>query len=327
MLESFLLMFLWTLSTEQANISIKKYKALHIYQKTFLIILSELVVGVIFWILFQDMHFKLSLNSVFLTILCSLSVFWFFYFYVKAVEIADRSLVAIFSVAILPALMVADYFMWYHLDLFQILWILWIISVLIYSSFSSALNLTWLKYVLLSQFFWFISIVSFKILITHYSSVYAQMSINALIVVVIYIFLLIKTLWKDAIFEVVKKDYLLVGAFYGIWSLLAGLAFLFWPATIVTAFKRVWAMFWWVIFGKIVFHEINFWKKLANVMILLFLIFWMNVSTFTNNLSWIKKVSLIDLKTDVNWKPKAIVQYYVEPYRINKNVSSSIFLP
>ena len=327
MLESFLLMFLWTLSTEQVNILIKKYKVLHIYQKIFLIILSELVVGVIFWILFKDLHFSLSLNSIFLTIICSLSVFWFFFFYVKAVEIADRSLVAIFSVSILPALMVADYFMWYHLDVFQVLWILWIVAILIYSSFSNTLNLKWLKYVLLSQFFWFILIVSFKILITHYSSVYAQMSINAFIVTIIYLLLLVNKLWKNAVFEVLKKDYLLVGTFYGIWSLLAGLAFLFWPATIVTAFKRVWAMFWWVIFGKIVFHEINFWKKLANVMILLFLIFWMNVSTFANNLSWVKKISLIDLKTDINWKSKVIVQYYVKPSKIDKNISSSVFLP
>jgi len=48
MLEAFLLSFLGTLSTEQANILIKKYEALHTYQKIFLIILSELIVGLMF---------------------------------------------------------------------------------------------------------------------------------------------------------------------------------------------------------------------------------------------------------------------------------------
>ena len=327
MLQAFLLAFLWTLSTEQANILIKKYESLHTYQKIFLIILSEFFVGLLFGILFQDLHFSLSLASIILTIICSLSVFWFFYFYVKSVEIADRSLVAIFSVIILPALMIADYFMWYALDIFQIVWIFWIVFVLIYSSYSNTLNLKWLRYVLLSQLFWFISIVSFKILIMNYSSVYAQMALNALIVSLIYLFMLIKILWKQSIFEILKKDYLLVGAFYGVWSLLAWLAYLFWPATIVTAFKRVWAMFWWVVFGKLVFHEMNFWKKLANVMILLFFIFWMNASAFASNLSWVKKLSMINLKTDINWKVETKIDYYVKPRKLSKNVTPDVFLP
>ena len=242
-------------------------------------------------------------------------------------EVADRSLVAIFSVIILPALMIADYFMWYALDIFQIVWIFWIVFVLIYSSYSNTLNLKWLRYVLLSQLFWFISIVSFKILIMNYSFVYAQMALNALIVSLIYLFMLTKILWKQSIFEILKKDYLLVGAFYGVWSLLAWLAYLFWPATIVTAFKRVWAMFWWVVFGKLVFHEINFWKKLANVMILLFFIFWMNVSAFASNLSWVKKLSMINLKTDINWKIETKIDYYVKPRKLSKNVTPDVFLP
>ena len=327
MLEAFLLSFLWTLSTEQANVLIKKYEALHTYQKIFLIILSELIVGLMFWILFNDMHYDFNFYSVILTLINSLSVFWFFYFYVKSVEIADRSLVAIFSVIILPALIIADYFMGYKLDILQIFGILWIVAVLVYSSYSNTLNLKGLKYVLLSQFFWFLSIVSFKILIMHYSSVYAQMALNAFIVSIIYLILLLKKLGQDAVWFILKKDYLLVGAFYWVGSLLAGLAYLFWPATIVTAFKRVWAMFWWVVFGKLVFHEINFWKKLANVMILLFLIFWMNENTFASNLTWIKKLSLVNLKTDVNWKAEAKVEYYVPPKEINKNVTADVFLP
>ena len=311
MLIAILLMLSGTFLWEQAAIRIKEYKNLSVYQKAIFVTFFQIIISLSFWFFFNSLYFKITILSVIFALLLVLLAVSFYYFAMKTIEVADRSTASIFSVLVLPMLLISDIVLWYWINIYQIVWVLFITLVLLISSYSGTLNLKWFKYIIITTIVAFTSTVIFKYQISHYTSVYAQLLIQSFFSCLIVMWIVYKQFWFIGIKSLIKKDYALIGFLRWLNTMLTSLAYMFGPASIISAFKRVWAMFWWVVFGKIIFHETNVWKKIANVAVLSFGIFVMNFPTIVANIEWIKNIQTSILKSDINWNTKLEVKYYV----------------
>ncbi len=311
MLIAILLMLSWTFLWEQAAIRIKKYKEISVFQKAILIPSFQAIIALMFGYFFYALHFEVNIVSILIAIATILLTVWFYYFAMKTIEIADRSTASIFSVLVLPMLLISDIILWYGINIYQIVWVLFITLVLLISSYSGTLNMKWFKYIIATTLIAFVSTAIFKYQISYYASVYSQLFIQSFFSIFISAFIVYKQMWFAGIKAVFRKDYLIIGFVRWLNTMLTSLAYMFGPASIISAFKRVWAMFWGVIFWKLIFHETNIWKKFANVAVLSFGIFVMNFPTIVANVEWIKNIQTSILKSDINWNTKLEVKYYV----------------
>jgi len=311
--------FLW----EQAAIKIKKYDNLHVYQKAIFILFFQALISISFWYFFGWLYFELNLLSFILAVLTVLFTIGFYYFAMKTIETADRSTASIFSVLVLPMLLISDIILGYGINIYQIVWVLFITLILLISSYSWTLNLKWFKYIITTTFIAFASTMVFKYLISHFTNVYTQLFIQAFFSLIIVTWIVYKKLWKTWITSVLKKEYFIIWIIRWANTMLTSLAYMFGPASIISSFKRIWAMFWWVIFGKLIFHETNLWKKLWNVAVLSFGIFVMNFPTVAANIEWVKKLETSILKTDINWEKKFQIEYFVPPSKLQDQLKKS----
>jgi len=323
MLIALTLMLFGTFLWEQAAIKIKKYKELDVFQKAILIPFFQALISITFWYLFGWLHFELNAVSFAIAIATILLTVWFYYYAMKTIETADRSTASIFSVLVLPMLLVSDIILWYDITMYQVVWVLFITLVLLYSSYSGTLNMKWFKYIIITTLIAFVSTMIFKYQISHYASVYSQLFIQSFFAMLIAIWIVYKKMWLAWLKWILKKDYIIIWAVRWTNTMLTSLAYMFGPASIISSFKRICAMFWWVIFGKLVFHETQIWKKMANVAVLSFWIFIMNFQTIAANINWVKNIQTSILKSDINGKVELKPVYYVPPSKLPEQLKKS----
>ena len=292
MLTAFLLTLTWTFFWEQAAIKIKKINKLHQYQKWLLILFFEFIISATILIFFiKWTYFKISTLSILLEIILIILIIEFFYFVIKVIEESDRSTATIFSSLVIPLLLITDIILWYNITYYQILWVIFISTILLYNSFSWVINTKWIKYILITNLISLVSISIYKYLITNYTNAYTQLNIQSLFGSILLSLLIIKNYWLKWIKKLLNKNYLLIGLLRGSGTTITWIAYMFWPASIVTVFKRISTMFWWTIFWKIIFEENNFKQKLVSIAFISIWIIIINIPQYNNifnNNSFIK---------------------------------------
>ena len=83
--------------------------------------------------------------------------------------------------------------------------------------------------------------------------------------------------------------------------------FMFWPASVITALKRMLSMFWWVVMWKIYFHEERFFQKMTSVWIISFGVVIMNLPIIITNKELLTSVNTaLLIKWDIKWYNQAL---------------------
>jgi len=309
------LVALGTFLSEQASIRIKKYDNLHPFQKAIIVSFFLSIVTAITAIGFNQIKYNLNIFHLLGVVYLIFWIIGFYYFAMKSIEVADRSTSAIFSVLALPLLLISDILLWYNVNKFQIIWVLFITLVLLLISYKGSLNLKWLKYILATTAVAFFNTVIFKYLISHWWSVPTVLFLQSFFAFILLSIYVSTKLGVEKIKEIIHKQYISIGLFRSTNTLLVSLAYMFWPASIIAALKRIFMMFRWVVFGHFVFHESNIGKKLSNVAILSIGIFIMNAPAFANNLAWFKQKE--NIATDILNPQKAKI--IIKPDNLNNS--------
>ena len=323
MIYAILLMLAWTFLWEQAAIRIKKYKEIQPYQKAMVITFFQTLISGLSIYFFAGFEFQINILNIILSLVLIAWVVGFYYFAIKTIEVADRSTSSIFSVLVLPMLLISDLVLWYEINMYQIVWVLFITFILLLSSYNGTLNLKWLKYILTTTGIAFLNTMVFKYTISHGSNVSTMLFIQSIFAMLIAIMVVYKQMWLNWIKAMMKKDYMIIWAIRGTNTMLTSLAYMFGPASIISSFKRMCAMFWWVVFWKLIFHEANLWRKMGNVALLSLWILVMNVPALAANVEWIKKVQTSVLWTDINGNTQVKVEYYVQPNQLETQLKKS----
>lgn len=323
MINLLMLSALWTFFWESSSSKMKKiWEDLSFYQK-WLIIEGVKIIFFIF-LLYSIGSWSLELNllSTILIALYIISCFLSIYFAMNAINIADRSTNSLFSVLVLPMLLFADILLWYEITTYHIIGVIFIVLILFFSSYNWSISTKWIYYVLWTQITAAFGITIYKYLITHYVSVEAIILVVSIFMVITFSIITIYNLWIKWLTVCFKYNNLQIWFLTSIWQTLWLFAYLFWPASIVTAIRRIFQMFWWVVFGKLLFHEENFWKKIWNLAVLSIGILIMNFQSFTVNANFLTDINLSLFKWDISWY-KVHTEQIIDIENFSKNIENS----
>ena len=267
---------LWLVGTffEESTNSITKKQTLkyNIYQVWIIISFFSLVFFLIYAIikiLFLDKEIYINSNSYLLLAIRVCFEILQSYFTIIAINKSDRSTFSIIRIITIPLLIISDLILWYHFSILSLvwLWILLIAFVIIWFS-KNKINFNWWKYALFTAINAVITISLFKYSITIYwNSVEFDQFVVILSILIFYAFFLIKNKSK---IPNIFKDKLFLIQWVSMWisTILISFSYLFLNASIATAIKRWWEMFWSILFWYRIFGEKNLKFKLIMAIII-----------------------------------------------------------
>ncbi len=301
MINLIILSWLWTFLSENASSRMKKiWEKLTFYQKWFILTLCKIFFTI--FLLLTVWTWTLTLNNLSFLLIVLYSLLWilFTYFAMNAINKADRSTNSLFSVLVLPLLLISDILLWYNINIYHIIWVLFIVLILVLSTWKWPISTKWIKYIIWAQIVASIWITVYKYLITHFVSVETILLIDSLIMMSIFVSITIYKLWILWIRESLYFKNIKFWIFSGLWQTIWLFAYMFWPASIVTAIKRILQMSWWVVFWRFVFNEVNFWKKIANLWVLSIWVLIMNFQSISAHTSFLTDINTSLFRWDVN---------------------------
>ncbi|MDD2565356.1 MAG: hypothetical protein PHZ26_00635 [Candidatus Gracilibacteria bacterium] len=327
MFESLILNGIGTFFGEKSAIEIKKIgNELKLIEKIHISNLFQIIISICILLITGNMRFNFDNTFLMIIIAMIIGSIGFNYFVMQAIEKADRSTNGLFSVLSIPLLLVSDLFLNYGITTYHIIGIIFIITTLVFISFRGSINLTGVKYTIATQIFAFINIMLFKIAITKYASVEL---LNILISSIMFIFslsfILIKSNSINNIKKIYKVKYIKFGIFGGLGGAFNSMGYVFGPASIITALKRILSMFWGVVMGKIYFHEEKFYQKLSSVAIIGLGVVIMNLPVLISNKVMLASVnSALLIKGDIKGYKQVLKTQNID---LNKNLKESIARP
>lgn len=326
MLESLLLNWIWTFFWEKCSVEIKAiWLKLSLFEKIHILNIFQIIVSG--FIMLITKNFKFIFNLEFLVLFIA-SIIWsilFNLFVMKAIEKADRSTNTLLSIVAIPLLLISDILLWYNITTYNIIWIIFIVTVLLLISFRWTINTKWAKYVLITQFFAFINIALFKYMISNYTSTEMLNVIQSFSMATISFIIVVKNKWwARKIVELYDRKYILFWLYSWLWWALNSMWFAFWPASIITAMKRILSMFWWVVMWKIYFHEEKTLQKFASVWFLSLWVVIMNFQAISSNKQFLASINSSLLKWDIKWYKQELEANWVNLWDNLKNNLSRV---
>lgn len=186
---------------------------------------------------------------------------------ILAIVKADRSAYSLIRMATIPLLLFADLFLGYTIGYQQIGGIAIIFIALAILFLNRGLAKEGLGLVVFTTINAVITISLFKYNITHFNSVEAEQVITH-IVLMIYLFCGAYFIAREnplAFFG--RPIFLTQSVTSGSGSVLASFAYVFAPASVITAATRSFAVFWALLAGNIYFHEKHLILKIASLML------------------------------------------------------------
>lgn len=315
-IQAIILILAGTFFSELGAVKMKKLWAqISPFQKGLILTFFQTLTTLLLLLFTQNRVFEVTVLSIAFTIFLIIWGYLFKVFMIKAIETADRSTNSIFSILAIPLILIGDLVIWYDVNIYQIIWVLFITVVLLITSFSWTISLKWVKYVLIANIVWFLNVTFLKYNITHFTSVESLIFTISIFTFLVFFFDILFREWIRPIINCIDKNYVIFGVFAGINGILVNFAYLFGPASIINAIKKVWLMLWWVIFGKLIFKEINFIRKFSSVSVLGFWVFIMNFQAFAGNIEFLTSINTKLLQWDISWYKKDL----------NKNIDKEKF--
>lgn len=327
MFESLILNGIGTFFWEKSSIEIKTIgKELNLIEKVHIANLFQIIVSVC--MILVTRNFKFEYDNTFLII------FWIIiignigwnYFVMKAIEKADRSTNWLFSTLAIPLLLVSDLILRYNITTYHIIGIFFIITTLVFISFKWTINLTWVKYTLATQVFAFINIMLFKIAITKYASTEMMNIITSLMMFSLtFLVIMVRKDSLKTFKNVYRAKYIKFWIFWWLGWAFNSMWYVFGPASIITALKRILSMFWWVVMWKIYFHEEKFYQKLSSVAVISIGVVIMNLPLIITNKAMLVNINTaLLIKWDVKWYKEALIS---QNQNLDKNLKDQIARP
>lgn len=327
MFESLILNWIWTFFGEKSSVEIKKiWNELKLIEKIHIANLFQIIISICILLITRNMKF--NFDYMFLLIMAVI-IIWnicFSYFVMHAIEKADRSTNWLFSVLAIPLLLVSDLLLRYNITPYHIIWIIFIITTLIFVSYKWSINLTWVKYTIATQIFSFVNIMVFKIAITKYASTEIMNILTSLIMLILsFSYIIFNKNSKQTLKNIYQTKYIKFGIYWWLGWAFNSMWYIFGPASIITALKRILSMFWWVVMWKIYFHEEKFYQKLSSVAIISLWVVIMNLPTLISNKAMLTSVnSALLIKWDIKWYKQSLK---TQDINLNKNLKESIARP
>ncbi len=172
-----------------------------------------------------------------------------------AIEKADRSTFNFIRLFTIPLLFGVDIILGYTLSLGQLIGMAIIILTLLGMSLDKKFGKKGSHYVALSAVNAVITISLYKYNITNFNSVGGE-QIVMIFILLIYFYLTALIITKEHPIRMMKKPIFFAQSFtHGLGGAITSFAFLFGPASVITATKRSTAILWSIISGKKYFHE------------------------------------------------------------------------
>jgi len=182
---------------------------------------------------------------------------------ILAIVKADRGTFSFIKVGTLPLLVVADLILGYELKIYQIIGVGIIVFALAFLFLNHGIRRNGAFYSALSAILAAGTLSLFKYDITKYNSVEAEQGIISL-VLLIFLFCMAYFKAKENPLKLLrKKEFFAQSFFEGVGGVLASFAYVFMPASIITAAYRSFSVLAAMISGNIYFNEKRFLIKLA----------------------------------------------------------------
>lgn len=191
------------------------------------------------------------------------------YVSVMAVIKADRSTFSFVRTLTIPLLLIVDLILGYQIGLLPTLGIGLIIVTLGVLFFNHGIKKAGIGFVLFSAVNAVITISLYKYDITHFNSVAAEQLIIHLILLTSFLLLAIFKAKENPLIFLEKPIFLLQSAAIGIGGALESFAYNYGAASVMTAAKRAFAIFWSLLAGKVYFKEKHFILKFVIFILLL----------------------------------------------------------
>lgn len=251
---------------EEATISIGKHKvadrALHIYALGFLLELGALLFIVIFGLLVPKDFFAHGFPGGFVFSPASLPTFiprLFLellqaYATVHAIVAADRATFGFLRTLTLPLLLGVDVILGYAITSWQIAGVILIVGSLIVLYSRRGLSKRGSFFVLVSAINAVVTLSLFKYDISHFNSVEAEQSLILLANVVFFLTLALAAR-QNPFALLTRPVFALQVVLSGASAMLISFAYLFAPASVITAGKRSFSVLWATLSGNIYFGE------------------------------------------------------------------------
>ena len=182
---------------------------------------------------------------------------------VLAIARADRSTFGFLRILTIPLLLLSDVALGYSISGLQIAGMAIIIAGLIALFIKNGIRRRGMWLVLFTAVNAAATISLYKYNITHYNSVEAEQGI-ALIVLMLYFFAMARFVkGENPLYFLKKPIFLAQSLSEGVGVVLIGFAYLYAPASIITAIKRAAEVLWATVSGKMYFGEQKLLVKLA----------------------------------------------------------------
>ncbi|MBI2552459.1 hypothetical protein HYW17_04140 [Candidatus Uhrbacteria bacterium] len=187
---------------------------------------------------------------------------------VKAAALAARSTFSFIRSLTIPLLLVVDVFLGYALSLSQIAGLGLIVITLLFLFANHGIEREGRGYVLFTAVNAVATISLYKYNITHFNSVVAEQLI-IMLVLMAYFFVNAYYRAHENPFRFFRQPIFIAQSLgMGVAVALESFAFVFAPASIITAVKRASAILWSVLSGNLYFHEKNLLIKLGTFVVL-----------------------------------------------------------
>lgn len=306
-IQAIVLILVWTFFSEIWAVKMKKlWKQISPFQKWLILSFFQSITSLLLLFFTQNRSFEITILSILFTIF--LIVWWYLFkiFAIKAIETADRSTNTIFSILTIPLLLIWDILIWYDISSYQIIGVIFITVIILTTSINWTMSLKWLKYILITNVIAFFNVTFLKYNITYFTSVETLVFIISWFTFWVFLVDILFREGRESIISCLNKDYMIFWLFAGINWILVNFAYLFGPASVINAIKKVSVMIWGVVFGKLIFKEINFVKKLWSVSVLAFWVFIMNFQAFAGNIKIFTNINTKIFQWDINWYQESI---------------------
>ncbi|MEK7118546.1 MAG: hypothetical protein AAB869_02940 [Patescibacteria group bacterium] len=192
--------------------------------------------------------------------------------YVSTIAVirSDRSTFGFVRTGTIPLLLIADIWLGYTLTLPQVFGIVVLVLALLVAFLNHGIEKDGLKFVLLATIFPVVTISLFKYDITHFNSVEAEQLITH-VVLLFYTFIMARRVGHENPFKMLTTRIFFVQSFAaGVGGVLVSFAYIFAPASTITAAKRAVSVLWAIIAGNLYFEEKHI---LLKIMLCIFVAF------------------------------------------------------
>lgn len=259
-----LLLLFWTLFLEQSSVKKKKLGAeINSNQISFLTTFITGIVAAIVVFFQNNRTFDLNLLSFTLVVYQVLAAVIFYAISNKAVHYADRSTSAVLSTMAIPLLLLFDMILGYEILSRHIIGVIFLIVVLSYSFLNGQFSTKGIKYVIISNLISVTTITAFKYSVTYFTTTSMMNFLNCFFVSWLFFIVIMRTLGRKGIKQILKPKYMLFGCLHGIGTVLCAAAYSVMISSIVAALKRFLSMMRGILMWKLYFREDNVLRKLS----------------------------------------------------------------